>query len=141
MKTPRKILFQRHQAAELKLDAIRETAVASVCDRRIANPPAVADRRYNLREFLFSLRWHLAGMSAAWLVVVLLNLNIGHSASLASAMPREKIPPAQIILAALRENRRELMQMIQTPDSHDAGLRRLIPSQPRSQRGYENLTT
>lgn len=141
MKTPRDILFQRHQNATPKLDTIRETAVAAVYDRRIANSPAITDRRYNLFEFLFSLRWHLAGMSAAWLVVVLLNLNIGHSASLASAMPREKIPPAQIILAALRENRRELMQMIQTPDSHDAGLRRLIPPQPRSQRGYENLTT
>ena len=30
MKTPREILFQRHQAAEPKLDAIRETVVGSV---------------------------------------------------------------------------------------------------------------
>jgi hypothetical protein len=141
MKTPREILFKRHQAAESKLDAIRETAVASVCDRRIANSPAITDRGYNWREFFFSLRWHLAGMGAAWLVIVLLNLNVGHSVSLASAMPREKIPSAQIILASLRENRRELLQMIQSPDSHDGGSQRLILPQPRSQRRYENLTT
>ncbi len=52
-------------------------------------------------------------MGAAWLVIVLLNLNIGHSTSLASAMPAAKIPPPQIILASLRENRRELLEMIQ----------------------------
>ena len=101
----------------------------------------VTDRRHDWREFIFSLRWHLAGMGAAWLVIVLLNLNVGHSAGLASAVPRGKIPSAQIILASLRENRRELMQMIQTPDSHDTGPRRLILPQPRSQRNYENLTT
>ena len=69
MKTPREILFKRHQAAEPKLDAIRETAVASTYDRRI-HSPAVTDCRYSLREFLFSLRWHLAGMGAVWLVIV-----------------------------------------------------------------------
>ena len=89
MKTPREILLERHQAAESKLDEIRKTAVASVDDRRI-NSPAITDRGYHWREFLFSLRWHLAGMSAVWLVIALLNLNAGHSANLAAAMPRAK---------------------------------------------------
>jgi hypothetical protein len=140
MKTPREILFKRHQAAESKLDAIRETAVASVCDRRIANSPAITDRGYNWREFFFALRWHLAGMGAAWLVIVLLNLNVGHSVSLASAMPREKIPSPQIILASLRENRRELLEMIQPFESRDARPSKLFPLQPRSERPYEALT-
>jgi hypothetical protein len=60
---------------------------------------------------------------------------------MAAAVPRGKTPSAQIILAALRENRRELLQMIQSPDSHDSGPQRLILPQPRSQRRYENLTT
>lgn len=140
MKTPREILFQRHQAAESKLDAIRETAVASVCDRRAAGQPAVTGGRYNLRELLSSLRWHLAGMSAAWLVIVLLNLNAGHSTSLASAMPREKIPPAQIILASLRENRRELLELIQPAEARDARPAKLFPVPPRSERPDEILT-
>ena len=138
MKTPREILFQRHQAAEPKLDAIRETAV-SVGMTVAPNPPAVTDRRYHWREFLFSLRWHLAGMSAVWLVIVLLNLNIGHATSLASA-PREKIPSAQIIMASLRENRRELLEMIQPSESRGARPTKLFPSQPRSQRPDETLT-
>jgi hypothetical protein len=140
MKTPREILFQRYQAAEPKLDEIRETAVTAAGDRRIANLPVVADHGYNWREFLFSLRWHLAGMGTAWLLIILLNLNIGHSTTLASAVPAAIIPPPQIILAALRENRRELLQMIQSSDSRDTVPRRLILPQPRSQRSHENLT-
>ena len=138
MKTPREILFQRHQAAEPKLDAIRETVVASVYDRR-PHSPAVTDRRYNWREFLISLRWHLAGMGTAWLVIVLLNLNVGQATNLASAIPRAKIPPAQIILAALRENRRELLEAMQPAEVRGARPSRLFPVQPRSERPDETL--
>ncbi len=115
-------------------------AVASVDGNRTANSPAVADRDYNWREFFFSLRWHLAGMGAAWLVIVLLSLNVGHATSLASAMPRGKIPSAQIILASLRENRRELLEMIQPSESREAGPSKLFPLQPRSERPDETLT-
>ncbi len=140
MKTPREILLERHQAAAPKLDAIRETAVASVGHHRIEDSTAVTDRRYNLREFLFSLRWHLAGMSATWLVIAFLSLNAGHSPGLAASAPVQKIPSAQIIMASLRENRRQLLEMIQPSDSRDAGPQRLILPQPRSQRRYEILT-
>lgn len=141
MKTPRDVLLERHQAAESKLDAIRQTAVASVCDRRAAGQPVVTDRRFNLRELFLSLRWHLAGMGAAWLVIALLNLNVGHSTHLASAMPREKIPPAQIILASLLENRRELLEMIQPSETRGARPAKLFPLQPRSERPDETLMT
>ena len=140
MKTPREILFQRHQAAEPKLDAIRKKVVASVCDRPTANSPAVAGRRYNLRELFLSLRWHLAGMSATWLVIALLSLNVGPATNLASAIPRGKIPPPQIILASLRENRRELLEMVQPAESRKARPAKLFPLQPRSERSYETLT-
>jgi hypothetical protein len=139
MKTPREILLKRHQAAERKLDQIRKTAVAAVCDRHL-DSPAVADRRYCWRAFLFSLRWHLAGMSAAWLVIALLTLNVGHATNLASAVPSGKIPPAQIILASLRENRRELLEMIQPAETREARPVKLFPLQPRSERPYETLT-
>jgi hypothetical protein len=140
MKTPREILFKKHQAIAPKLDVIRESAVASVRGRRNTNSSAVAGHGYNWREFFFSLRWHLAGMSAVWLVIVLLNLNVGHSVSLASAMPQEKIPSAQMILASLRENRRELLEMIQPSESREARPSKLFPLQPRSERHYEILT-
>jgi hypothetical protein len=139
MKTPRDILFQWHQGAEPKLDAIRKTVVASLSDGCLANQPAVANRRHSFREFIFSLRWHLAGMGAAWLVIVLLSLNVGHSTSLASAIPREKVPPAQIILASLRENRRELLEMIQPAETREARPPKVFPSLPRGERRGEIL--
>ena len=144
MKTPREILFQRHQAAESKLDAIRETAVwegrrAAVPKSRVADTATLPSLPW--LEFFLSLRWHLAGMGAAWLMIVLLNLNIGYATTLASAIPRSKIPPAQIILASLRENRRELLEMIQPSESRDARPAKLFPSQPRSERPAETLMT
>jgi hypothetical protein len=143
MKTPREILFQKHQAAEPKLDAIRETVVRE--GRRVAVPKIkVADTAtlpaLSWRGFLLSLRWHLAGMGAAWLVIALLSLNVSHATSLASAIPRGKIPPAQIILASLRENRRELQELIQPSESSDARPVKLFPLQPRSERPHETLT-
>jgi len=138
MKTPREVLLEQHRPATPKLDTVREMALAAIGDRRGAsamNP----GRGYDLRKFFMSLRWHLAGMSAVWLVVAFLCLNAGQAPGRA-AVPREKIPSAQIIMASLRENRRELLQMMQSPDSRDAGPQRLMLPQPRSQRHYENLT-
>jgi len=139
MKTPREILLEHHRSAAPELDTVREMALAAIGDRRGAKA-INTDRGCDLREFLFSLRWHLAGMSAVWLVVAVLNLNASWQPGPMAAVPREKIPSAQIIMASLRENRRELLQMIQSPDSRDAGPQRLILPQPRSQRHYENLT-
>jgi hypothetical protein len=75
-------------------------------------------------------------MGAAWLVIVLLNLNVDHSVSLASAIPSGKIPPPQIILAALRENRQELLEMIQPSESREVRSPKLFP---RSEQHNETL--
>jgi len=137
MKTPREILFERHQAVAPKLDVIRETAVASVDDRHMVDSPAVTDRRYNLREWFFSLRWHLAGMGAVWVVVAFLSLNAGHSPGLATAVPAQKIPSAQIIMASLRENRRELLELMQPAEARGEQPQKSILPRPRSQRPWE----
>src|SRR6266702_2929311 len=73
MKTPREVLFERHQSAEPKLDAIRQAAVAALGQRRaevrvresVSEPCAPrrtsalrpADRP-GVRELLLSFRWH-----------------------------------------------------------------------------------
>ena len=79
-------------------------------------------------------------MSAVWLVIALLNLSTSRTPRTLAEAPRGKIPSPQIIMASLRENRRELLEMIQSPDSHDAGPEKLFPAQPRSERRYETLT-
>jgi hypothetical protein len=101
MKTPREILLRQHQAASPKLDAIRAGVVAA-----LGRPPA--PETISWRDMARSLRWHLAAWSAAWVVVM--TLNIDHSPSAVAMIPRDKIPPPQQIWASLREHRRLLLQ-------------------------------
>ena len=65
---------------------------------------------------LQSLRWHLAGLGAAWLAIAL--LNIDHSPAASTTMAQQYAP--RQLLAALRENRRQLMEMIGTPVNEPA---------------------
>ena len=68
-----------------------------------------------VRDHLFALRWHLGGLSAVWLAVLVLNLGSGPADSIVLA--RENLPPAKVILAALVENRRELLELTDTPEA------------------------
>src|SRR5437016_14605733 len=107
MKTPRELLFERHRAAEPKLDTLRQKTVS-----RLAKAPAVNSRpsapRSSWRDLLLSLRWHLAGLSAAWLIVLV--LNIDHSQATSPVLAKQNIPSAQQLLTALRENRRQVLE-------------------------------
>jgi len=127
MKTPRDILLERHQAAESKLDKIRASVVgegrrAAVPEVTVADTVPLSESPW--REFLFSLRWHFAALSAVWLVIAFLSLGAGHSPSLAAAVSAQKIPSAQIIMASLRENRRQLWELTRAMPGRNACWRR-----------------
>src|SRR3989442_12539758 len=124
MKTPREILFQRHQAVEPKLDAVRQHALARLATEqnqaaqtRVANSVAYAahfETSYpRWCRLLVSLRWHLAGLSAAWLLIAL--LNIDHSSAQPSSVQGQNSPSPKQLLTAVRENRRQLSELIETP--------------------------
>jgi hypothetical protein len=106
MKTPREILLRRHQAAEPKLDAIRAGVLAGM-----AHPPA--PENFSWREIFLSLRWHLAALSAAWVVVALLNTDRSRGA--AAMIPRAVMAEPRQIWASLRESRRLLLQYTDAP--------------------------
>ena len=119
MKTPREILLERHQTAETKLDAVRQKALADLAqsparERSLPGVPA------SWRDFVLSLRWHLAGVSAIWLAVVL--LNIDHSPSPAASIAKDKIPSLQQLLTSLRENHRQLLEMMEPPVNEPASI-------------------
>ena len=102
MKTPREILLARHHAVTPKLDVIRASVVADL-----------APKTFSWREMVLSLRWHLTGLSAAWLLVVLLNTDTSRgtlavSSRVATAEPRQ-------VWASLRESRRLLLQYTDAP--------------------------
>src|SRR5437667_8002777 len=111
MKTPRDILFERHGAANAKLDAMRHETVANLSERSLdgqvgADERGSARRRPSaLRIFLLSVRWHLAGLGAAWLVVLL--LNIDRASGPPSAQVAAHILSASQLMAAVKENRRQ----------------------------------
>jgi hypothetical protein len=77
MKTPREILLQKHRTAESQLDAAREAALETLC------PQQAAPSRPGFAAFLGELfvlpRPALAGLGAAWLVIIALNFATGDS--------------------------------------------------------------
>lgn len=129
MKTPRELLLERHRAASRRLDAVRHAALTSM---------QTEQRAFSLRDFLRSLRWHALGLGAAWLFILSLRLSAAQSPAMLAAIPSTKIPPPRVILASLRENRRELMQMMETntPAAKPSGL---VPATPHSERRRELL--
>ena len=131
MKTPREILLGRHRDVSPKLDAIRRKALATQQPESVSPP-------FSLRNFLWSIRWHLAGMSAVWLVIALFSLDSGQGSQMVATIPIAKIPPPEVILASLRENHRKLSQMIDGPTT-DADKQKGFAPKPRSERSSETF--
>ena len=161
MKTPREVLFEQHQAAETKLDAIRQRVVAGVAQtsksavsrvskparrwaglptwksaiRQVGKPALQSDGTSALgtgwRQFWWSLRWHLAGLSAAWLLVMA--LNVGQSPAATREVARRDAPSPQQLLAVLLENQRQLRELIGPPAVEPAPKPQKPTPSPRSQ--------
>ena len=118
---------------EPKLEVVQQKALASLPPVRtpsvraallrspfLRSIEAARQRRptTGLREMLLSLRWHLAGMSVAWMLVAL--SNIDHSPSPVATVARERIPSPQQLLAAIRENPRQLLELMELPVAEPA---------------------
>jgi len=181
MRTLREVILGRHQAAQPKLDVIREKVVAGLerdtsvgailCTKemdtvgvtqtsesavsRVSKPagrwaalptwksairqvwkPALRGEGASVvptdwRQFLWSLRWHLAGMSAAWVVAVLLSID-RTPGPVQAAENRSSTSPQQL-LAALRENQRQVRELIAAPDSESTPQPPNVNPSPHSQ--------
>lgn len=78
MKTPRDILFQRHQAADVKLDQIRRAVVAQV---QPVSPPRHEPLLFRApltlwRELILPARFTWAGLAAAWALLLIANAGL-----------------------------------------------------------------
>jgi hypothetical protein len=141
MKKLREVLLEKHRRAEPKLDAIREQVnaglAAGTTDTR-ARPkqmsrawqPDASAFEIGWRQLLWSLRWHLAGLSAVWFVVVA--LNIGQTPDRTQGASRGGGPSPRQLLAALRENQRQLRELIAAPASEPAPEPPKLRPSPRS---------
>ena len=83
MKTPREILLNRHHAAGPKLNAIRQSVVTAVHDRRTwsqeevqRQPEAAVAAIWRMlwQELILPSRQIWAGLAAVWVVILVVNL-------------------------------------------------------------------
>jgi hypothetical protein len=125
MKTLREVLLAKHQAAGPKLDTLRERVIARLSLGRSSAavpwsqtagepPPAALALAPGLRQFLWSLRWHVAGLSAAWIVILVLSIGDGPR-TVQIGRNRRETPHPQQSLAALRESHRQLRELLEAP--------------------------
>ena len=142
MRTPREILFNRHEAAEPSLDAIRQQAVATVCDRRArgGKPLAVAGRRavgrISLwRELILPRPQAWAGLAAVWILILALKLSThdaSHVAEKSSAAPPE-------VMAELKQQKHLFAELAGISQLSDVETPKPFLPRPRSARRCESF--
>lgn len=115
MKTPREILLNRHRPAETKLDAVRKSALDAAFPSAARNVETRAPFPRRLvwvlwRELIFPCRRVWAGLAAAW--VVLLVLNLPHDGRNSQVLA-QITPPNREVQALLREQREMLTQFVE----------------------------
>jgi hypothetical protein len=119
MKTPRKVLLNRHCSAGPKLDAVRETALAAafpgteqnaIQSAEIRAPFAIRLAQVLWRELFLPCRGIWAGLAAVWMVILVLNMPAGEKHAQLAIISS---PPDKQVLAVLREQREMLAQFIE----------------------------
>jgi hypothetical protein len=91
---------------EWRSDILQTTRAVSSPQSSTLNP----QRTSSWRDLLLPLRWHLAGIGAAWIIIAL--LNSPQSSAPAPATAKRDIPSSQQFVMTLRENRRQLLELI-----------------------------
>lgn len=116
MKTPREILFRRHDAADVKLDALRREVVAQL-------PPTPSARHEPLplyialtiwRELILPARRIWAGLAAAWALLLVANTQIS-SPPRATASAQNSAPTK--LWLKYQEEKQLLAELTGTPES------------------------
>jgi hypothetical protein len=113
MKTPRELLFERHRTAGPKLDSIRESVLATARGLQPEKPVAMPTLHERFRDLILSCRWHLAAMSAAWLGVLV--LNVDRSPGPAGRLARENAAPPRQLMVSLQAYQRQLIELLERP--------------------------
>ena len=140
MKTPREILLERHQAAAPKLDAIRQSAVAAVCDHRISDERRSQTATMILKTFWLELVWPCrriwTGLAAVWVLIFVFNLSQRDPSEL---MARKSSPTPEMILAFQQEEM--LLNKLLGPNEPSAAEKpKTFPPRPSSERRIETMT-
>ena len=129
MKTPRELLLKRHEAALPKLDALRAAAVLparSQLSTLNSQPASLWERLLGPNP----LAW--AGLAAVWLVLLAVNRNGSEPAT--SSASRASLPSEAAVAEIVRENRRQMAELLNFDEPQAAPTARSEPYPKRSQR-------
>jgi hypothetical protein len=146
MKTPRDILFARHQNAAPKLDTIRREVLQAEYvrkGRRAAVPKFRAADTATLpfliwRELIFPCRRIWAGLAAIWILIFAINFSQRDK----SEMMANKTPlPSPDMILVFRQQERLLAELTDQKETPIAEPPKLFLPQPRSERRIEILMT
>jgi hypothetical protein len=133
MKTPRDILFARHQSAEPKLDAIRRDVlnVEFREGRRVAVPILI------WRELIFPCRRIWAGLATVWILIFMVNFSQHDPSEL---MARKTPPPSPEMILTFRQQEKLLAELIGPDETQVTGRPKAFSPRPSSERRFEILT-
>ena len=128
MKTPRELLLKRHEAALPKLDALRAAALPARSQLSTLNsqPASLWARLLGPNP----LAW--AGLAAVWLVLLAVNRNGSEPAT--SSASRASQPSEAAVAEIVRENRRQMAELLNFDEPQAAPTARSEPYPKRSQR-------
>ena len=147
MKTPRNILFARHQVAAPKLDAIRREVMAAELNNQETKEQSqrsnfVAWFLCCLNKFWLELIWPSrriwAGLAAVWILIFVFNFSQRDPAEL---MARKSPPPSPEMVLTVRQQERLLAELIGPNEPHAVVPPKPFLPQPRSEGRIKILMT
>ena len=143
MKTPREILFARHQAAAPKLDAIRHEIVGQASSLSLSGKIQKLETGKMpvllliWRELILPSRRIWAGLAAVWVLIFVFNFSQRDPAEL---MARKSPPPSPEMILTFRQQERLLAELIGPNETQAAEPPKLFLPQPRSEGRIQILT-
>ncbi|HEY1718403.1 MAG TPA: hypothetical protein VGH42_08955 [Verrucomicrobiae bacterium] len=146
MKTPRDILFARHQTAAPKLDAIRCEVVAGL------NHQGTKTQRETINlvswclggsnklwlELIWPCRRIWTGLVTIWILIFVVNFSQQDKSEL---MARKTPPPSPEMILAFRQQERLLAELIGPDETRVAEPPKIFSPRPSSERRFETLMT
>ena len=139
MKTPREILFQRHESAAPKLDAIRREVVEVAADvnrrkqpvRELTFAATLASAiRLSFLELVWPCRRTWAALAAVWIALFIFNVSQRDKSELAA---RKLPPPSPEAIMAWRQQERLLAELIGSSGTGDTERRKIFLPKPRTE--------